>query len=101
MCVKLYRSKPPLEKLFFMDKVIAHSRRSEVTHGRYKRTDVCMFLCLLLQAKLIVLFITYSVSGSVLPKYGLALFFLEPWHLRNLYFHIRRIFRFHTVKIYC
>ena len=50
---------------FFVNKVIARSHRSEVSHGRYKDTDIRLFSCLLLRAKLIVLFITYSVSGSV------------------------------------
>ena len=34
-------------------------------HGSYKGTDARLLSCLLLRAKLIVLFITYSVSGSV------------------------------------
>ena len=50
---------------FFVNKVIARSCQSEVSRGRYKGTDVRLFLCLLLRAKLIVLFITYSVTGSV------------------------------------
>ena len=50
---------------FFVNKVIARSRRSEVPNGRYKGTDVHLFWCLLQQAKLIVLFVRYSVSGSV------------------------------------
>ena len=50
---------------FFVDKVIARSRRPEVSHGSYNGTDVNLLSCLLLLTKLIVLFITYSVSGSV------------------------------------
>ena len=50
---------------FFVNKVIARSCQSEVSRGRYKGTDVRLFLCLLLRAKLIVLCITYSVTGSV------------------------------------
>ena len=34
-------------------------------HGSYKGTDARLLSCLLLREKLIVLFITYSVSGSV------------------------------------
>ena len=49
----------------FVDKVIARSSRSEVSHGSYKGTDVRLFLCLILRAKLIVLFITFSARGSV------------------------------------
>ena len=40
------------------------SHRSEVSHGNYKG-NVLLPSCLLLRAKLIVLFITYSVSDSV------------------------------------
>ena len=47
---------------FFVDKVIARSRRSEVSHRSYKGTDVHLLSCLLL------------------PKYDLALFLLEPRH---------------------
>lgn len=48
----------------FVNKVIARSRRSEVSHRSYKGIDVRLFSCLRLRAKLIVLFITYFVSGS-------------------------------------
>ena len=64
-CIAANRLQRKTSRQFFVNKGIARSRQSEVSHGRYKGTDVRLFLCLLLRAKLIVLFITYSVSGSV------------------------------------
>ena len=63
---KLHRGKPPSEKDFstiFCRQ--SHCSLSPVSRGSYNGTDVSLLSCLLLLAKLIVLFITYSVSGSV------------------------------------
>ena len=57
------------------------SHRSEVSHGSYK-DDVLLPSCLLLRARLIVLIITYSVSGSVDRNMTFtALFFLGADYL--------------------
>ena len=64
-CIAANRLQRKTSPQFFVDKVIAHSRRPEVSHGSYNGTDVTLPSCLLLLAKLIVLFITYSVSGNV------------------------------------
>ena len=64
-CIAANRLQRKTSRHFFVNKVVACSRQSEVSHGRCKGTDVRLFSCLLLQAKLIVLFMTYSVSGSV------------------------------------
>ena len=64
-CIAANRLHRKTCRQFFVNKVIARSFRSEVSHGRYKGTNVHLFSCQPLQAKLIVLFITYSVSGSV------------------------------------
>ena len=65
ICTAANRLQRKTSRQFFVNKVIARSCQSEVSRGRYKGTDVRLFLCLLLRAKLIVLFITYSVTGSV------------------------------------
>ena len=64
-CIAANRLQRKTSPQFFVDKVIARSRRPEVSHGSYNGTDVTLPSCLLLLAKLIVLFITYSVSGNV------------------------------------
>ena len=57
------------------------SHRSEVSHGSYKG-DLLLPSCLLLGTKLIVLFITYSFSGSVDRNMTfIALFFLGADYL--------------------
>ena len=65
ICTAANRLQRKTSRQFFVNKVIARSCQSEVSRGRYKGTDVHLFLCLLLRAKLIVLCITYSVTGSV------------------------------------
>ena len=64
-CIAANRLQRKTSPQFFVDNVIAHSRPPEVSHGSYNGTDVSLLSCLLLLTKLIVLFITYSVSGSV------------------------------------
>ena len=64
-CIAANRLQRKTSPQFFGDKVIARSRRPGVSHGSYNDTDVTLPSCLQLLAKLIVLFITYAVSGSV------------------------------------
>ena len=56
-----------LFNIFFVDKVVARSHQSEISHGSYKGTDVRLFSCLLQRAKVIVLFVR-SLSVAVLTK---------------------------------
>lgn len=96
-CIETNRVQRGTYQDFFEDKVIACSKRSEGFHGNYQGTTVRLLSSLLLRAKLIVLLIKSSFSGSF-EKWLNFIRLRATASARNPHDHIHRIFKLHTFR---